>query len=236
MNDTNPRKIVSRRSRPAKAPLSQEIIITTALDIMARDGLAGLSLRRIAAALDTGPASLYVYLNNLDELHALVLDRALAAVELPEDRGLHWRERLKGLLLSYLETLDQRNGLAQLALSTIATGPNSLRIWERILGLLKEAGVDDLRAAWGLDVLTLYVTAIAAEKSNWRTSGMEFGRVKNALSAVPENALSLLSILRNPLLEGDRESRTNWALDVIIDGIVGGRNTTSRMSRKSKGH
>ena len=65
-------KIISRRNRPAKAPLSRDLIVSTALEILERDGLSGLSLRRIATALDTGAASLYVYLANLNELHALI--------------------------------------------------------------------------------------------------------------------------------------------------------------------
>ena len=59
-------KIVSRRTRPAKAALSLERIVSTALEILEQEGLSGLSLRRAATALDTGPASLYVYLENLE--------------------------------------------------------------------------------------------------------------------------------------------------------------------------
>lgn len=181
------RVIVSRRNRPAKAPLSREIIVATALDILAREGLAGLRLRRVATALDTGPASLYVYLANLDEMHALMLDAALAAMERPRDGG--WRARLKAVLRRYLDVLAARPGLAQLALSTIASGPHSLRIREILLGLLKEGGVDDKPAAWGVDLLILCVTAIVAEQS---------------------------------LHRGDEpEGRGAWAIDVLVDGLVG---------------
>src|SRR5580704_16218913 len=121
MNDKTHREIISRRTRPAKAPLSRDIIISTALGILEKDGLSGLSLRRVATALDTGGASLYVYLANLDVLYSLMLDQALAAVMLPEACGLPWRDRLKKYLLSYRHVLYERQGLAQLAMSTIAT-------------------------------------------------------------------------------------------------------------------
>jgi AcrR family transcriptional regulator len=214
-------KITSRRSRPAKAPLSRELIVATALDILERDGLAGLSLRRVAAALDTGAASLYVYLANLNELHALMLDQALAAVKPPQARGLPWRDRLRAFLLSYLRVLYERQGLAQLALSTMATGPNALRIWEALLGLLKEGGAGDVKAAWGADLLTLYATATAAEKNNWRTSGLGPEGLKNALSGVSAEEFPLVYALKDTMLAGDAELRTAWALDIIIDGIVG---------------
>jgi AcrR family transcriptional regulator len=222
MSDTNPREIKSRRNRPAKAPLSRDLIVSTALVILEKDGLSGLSLRRVATALDTGAASLYVYLANLDELYALMLDQALSTVQLPEDLRQPWRVRLKTFLASYLRVLNDRQGLAQLAMSTIATGPNSLCMWEMLLGLLKEGGVDDARAGWGVDLLLLYVTAIATEQSNWRATGQDFGRVKSALSNVSAEQFPLVSALfQGGMLSDadDGESRVQWALDVIIDGI-----------------
>jgi AcrR family transcriptional regulator len=228
MSAGNPRQTVSRRGRPAKAPLSRDLIVTTALAILDQDGLHGLSLRRVAAALDTGAASLYVYLANLGELHALVLDQALAAVRLPEARGLPWRDRLKAVLRGYRHVLDARQGLAQLALSTIATGPNSLRIWELLLGLLKEGGADNVKATWGVDLLTLYVTAVAAEQSNWRASGEGIGRVKNALLTVSAEEFPLVFASREAWLAGDADARFEWSIDVIVDGIVGGRLPAAR--------
>ena len=59
---TNARKApVSRRDRPAKPPLSREGVIAVSLRIMRDEGLEKVTMRRIAAELDTGPASLYVY-------------------------------------------------------------------------------------------------------------------------------------------------------------------------------
>jgi AcrR family transcriptional regulator len=229
------REIISRRNRPAKDPLSRDVIVSTALDILDRDGLSGLSLRRIATALDTGAASLYVYLENLNELHALMLDRALAAVKLPEDPSILWRERLKAFLLDYLHTLYVRQGLAQLALSTIATGPNSLRIWEQLLGLLKEGGVDDVRAAWGVDLLILYVTAIAAEQSIRRASGQGLERVKTALFAVSVEEFPLVFAFKEALLSFGGHTRSEWALNIIIDGIVGGRLPASHATENGGG-
>jgi AcrR family transcriptional regulator len=229
MRNKSPREIISRRNRPAKAPLSRDIIVSTALGILEKDGLSALSLRRVATALDTGAASLYVYIANLDELYALMLDHALAAVELPRAFDQPWRVRLKEYLASYLRILNERQGLAQLAMSTIATGPHSLRMWEVLLGLLKEGGVDATRQVWGVDMLLLYVTAIAAEQSNWRATGQDFGRVKSALATVSAEQFPLVSALFKGVAfsgTGDGESRARWALDVIVDGIKADNTST----------
>ena len=222
MTDAPSRNIISRRNRPAKSPLSRDVIVSTALHILEREGLSGLTLRRIATALDTGPASLYVYVTNLDELHTLMLDRALEAVHLPRSPKLTWRDRLKTLLRSYLNVLYQRPGLAQIALSTIAAGPSSLRILEMILSLLQEGGVDDLKAAWGVDLLILYVTAIAAEQSQRHEGDQSLERVKKALSTASKDQFPRVFALKDALLAGDGGSRNDWALDVIIEGIAHG--------------
>jgi AcrR family transcriptional regulator len=47
----------SRRERPAKPPLSRDAIVAAALEIAAAEGVEALSMRRLAQALDTGPAS-----------------------------------------------------------------------------------------------------------------------------------------------------------------------------------
>lgn len=210
------RTVISRRNRPAKAPLTREGIVAKGLEILASEGLAGLSLRRVATALDTGPASLYVYLPNLGALHAEMLDAALAAVAVPEAGP--WRERLKAVLWRYLTVLTERPGLAQLALGTIASGANSLRVWEMLLGLLQEGGVDDKTAVWGVDLLILYVTAIAAEQS--LRSGDDLARVEAALASISPVAYPLVCAARATLLAGGEE-RGLWALNVIIDGLVG---------------
>jgi AcrR family transcriptional regulator len=222
MSSAASRGIISRRTRPAKPPLSLDGIVSTALHILEREGLSGLSLRRVAAALDTGAASLYVYVANLEELRALMLDRALEPVQLSGSRRLSWRDRLKTFLRAYFSVLYARRGLAQIALSTIAAGPSSLRIWETLLSLLQEGGVDDVKAAWGVDLLILYVTAIAAEQSQRRESDRSLVRVREALSGASPDQFPRVFALKEALLSGDGASRSDWALDVIIDGIAGG--------------
>lgn len=219
------REIIGRRDRPAKPPLSRDVIVATALGILEKDGLSGLSLRRVAAALDTGASSLYVYLANLNELYALMLDHALSEMPLPEDSGQFWRERLKTYLAAYLGVLNRRRGLAELAMSTLATGTNSLRMWEVLLGFLKEGGIADTALVAGVDMLLLHVTAIAKEESSQRAHAEELESGPNALADVPASQFPLATALfKRGMFSGggNDDARVEWQLDVILDGI--GRN------------
>ena len=220
MATPKPRQVLSRRSRPAKSPLSQEAIVSTALDLLSREGMAGLSLRKVAAVLDTGAASLYVYVANLDELHALVLDRVLGEVVTPAGRDGDWRYRLKAALRSYSEALYARPGLAQVALSTIPSGPNMVELTESLLALLEQGGVEPGRAAWAVDLLLLHTSAFAAERDN-RRSGDEVAlrRAQEALGSVSPDEHPHIHALGAELFSGE-QSRYDWGLDVLINGVL----------------
>jgi len=219
MNTPKAHPIVSRRNRPAKSPLSREVIVTTALALLTQDGLSGLSLRKVAAALDTGPASLYVYVANLAELHALMLDQALGALAFPITQEGGWRDRLKAVLTAYLRVLYDGPGLAQLALSTIPVGPHALRLLETLLDLLLEGGIDPAVAAWAVDLLTLHVAAVAAEQSVRRAQGATFGPVTRAVEAAPAADYPHIHALRVELLSGG-STRFGWGVDVLINGVL----------------
>src|SRR5580693_1418732 len=88
----------STRDRPAKAPLSVGAIVDAALAILKSDGLEAVTMRRVAAALDTGAASLYVYVSGREGLHLAMLDRVTAEVTLEVPDPSRWRVQLHGLL------------------------------------------------------------------------------------------------------------------------------------------
>jgi AcrR family transcriptional regulator len=215
-----PAKIISRRARPAKTPLSVDAIVDAALEIMARDGLDSLGMRKVAAALDTGPASLYVYVDNFVALLSLILDRTFAKVTIPSPSRGDWRERLSIVLLSYMKVLMSMRGLGQLALTVVSTGPGAMRILEAILAFLREGGVDDGRAAWAADTLLLQFAAIAAEQDAHSRYTPLFGMVKRALEELPAGTYPNIHALKEKLLEGPPRVRIRWTLDALINGAL----------------
>jgi AcrR family transcriptional regulator len=214
---------ISRRERPAKPALTRQGIIDAALEILSEEGIDKVTMRRLAAVLDTGPASLYVYVRNTEDLHAQMLDALLRPVVAAVPAQGSWRERLKALLTSYLDLLSRHPKIARMALSTQPSGSNYLDLVEAVLSLLGEGGVDDQAAAWGLDLLLLYPTAIAVEHSGPKTAGQEAEErsalAKSIAEADPERLRRVLA-LGEQLTSGDAATRTDWALDVLIDGLI----------------
>ncbi len=202
-----------------KPPLGRDVIVTEALRQLTEDGLKGMSLRRVAAALETGPASLYAYVDDLEALHALVLDRALEGVDTRKTAKSGWRDRLFQVLESYARVLSASKGLAQLAFGAVAIGPNALRIIEAVMALLQEGGVDVATAAWAVDLLTLYVTAVVAEHSGGTDPVAPEGAVSRAIRGVSEQQYPRIHAARDDLLSGEPHERFRWAVDVLLEGI-----------------
>ncbi|WP_279583358.1 helix-turn-helix domain-containing protein [Fodinicola feengrottensis] len=73
--------------RPAKPALTRESIVGTAVMLMGAEGLNRVTMRRLAQELDTGAASLYVYVRNTAELHAAILDDLLGGLDLSPVKG-----------------------------------------------------------------------------------------------------------------------------------------------------
>src|SRR5476651_157664 len=153
----------STRDRPAKAPLSEDAVVEAALTILQSDGLEAVTMRRVAAALDTGAASLYVYVSGREGLLQAMLDRVTATIELEAPDSSCWRAQLHSLLQRMHQALAAHPGIAALTLEDPPTTEVVLRLTENLLGILLAGGIDPQDAAWACDIFVSLVTAVASE-------------------------------------------------------------------------
>ncbi|WP_433046727.1 TetR/AcrR family transcriptional regulator [Dactylosporangium sp. CS-033363] len=220
----SPRRVpVSRRERPAKPALSREGLVQAALAIMRAEGLEKVTMRRLASELDTGPASLYVYVRNTAELHGALLDDLLSDVH-PPGAGTPWREGVVGLLVQYTRILIGQPSLARSVLTLRPSGPNYVRLIDALLGLLRAGGVPLRQAAWGVDLLLQLATATAAEQGTRDEAADPDHEVNLQAMAVREASADEFPEIvraRDELFSGDGEQRGRWAFAALLDGIAG---------------
>lgn len=208
----------SRRDRPAKALLSRTVIIDAALELVAQHGLGAVTLRKVADRLDTGPASLYVYVENRDELLRRMLDRALSDVTEVPVKHKRWRRRLVELLTQVLVALNRYPGIAQAAISSPLSIPAMAAIGDNALALLREGGLDDQSAVWTRDALILFTVGTAmqgaAERSTAGAAAGEPDGGQGAGRGDPERTLvgvesEQFTFALNSIIRGARESRAD---------------------------
>ncbi|MFD3584599.1 TetR/AcrR family transcriptional regulator [Streptomyces sp. NPDC058683] len=207
----------SRRERPAKPALTREGIVGAAVEVLRAEGLQKVTMRRLAQELDTGPASLYVYVRNTAELHAAVLDELLGTVGPAPAEG-DWRERLERVLVAYTEMLLEHPSLARSALTARPHGPHYLNLIETLLGLLAEGGVPRERAAWGVDLLLQHATSTAAEHAGTE-SQEEWDTLARTLREASDRTHPHIAAASGELLSGAPEARVSWAFQALVNGI-----------------
>ena len=213
----------SRRDRPAKAPLSREAIVDAALMILERDGAKKLTIRSVAAELDTGPASLYVYVPSATALHALLVDRLLGALDLGWEPSEPWRDRLDRVLGDYVSLLAERGDLARAVMFVWPDGPHYLDLIDLLVRLLRSAGAGERTIAWGIDVLLQQASATAAEwAAHAAGTGQDLADLTGTLrDADRERHAALVDVGPDAFTQGTHEERAAWARSILIDGIIG---------------
>ena len=128
-------------------------------------------MRRVAAALDTGAASLYVYVSGREGLLQAMLDRVTATIELEAPDPSRWRAQLHSLLQRMHQALVAHPGIAAMTLADSPTTEAVLRLTENLLGILLAGGLDPQDAAWACDIFVSLVTAAAREDDVRRPRG-----------------------------------------------------------------
>src|SRR3954451_7938060 len=152
----------STRDRPAKAPLSIDAVIDAGLRVLRAEGIDAVSTRRVAAELDTGAASLYVYVNNRQDLLNQMFDAVAGQIDLSDKPDpKRWRDQLERLLTATRDAMDRYPGIARVPLANVPTGPNVIRASDHLLGILRAGGVNDRSAPWFGEVDLLHAHAAA---------------------------------------------------------------------------
>src|SRR5829696_142165 len=153
-----------RREEPARGerrPLTRDAIVEAALKLLDRDGVAGLSMRRLALELGVGAASLYWHVRDKEELLGLLLDRIVGEAEVPDPDPENWREQVKELARENRRLLQRHRDAAQISLGRIPVGPHSMPVLERNLAILLAAGLPARVVALAADMFALYVGGFA---------------------------------------------------------------------------
>ncbi len=218
---------ISRRDRPAKEALSRALIVETGLRILDQDGMDALTMRRVGQELDTGAASLYVYVTNREDLLDAMLDRALGDVEFPPVDGGTWQERLTTIVERTIEAMSRHDQLALVALGAIPTSQNALKILDKLIAALMHSGLDKETISFAVDLLYLYATATAAENSAYRrrliTRDTEQSYVEG-IDAVYETLSAAdyphIFSLGRVILAGSGDARGEWMLKTLLAGIL----------------
>lgn len=143
---------IERRARTDSGNLTVERIVHLAMDIADREGLEAISMRHIAAELQSGVMSLYYYVQGKGDLLDLLLDAAFDEIEIPRQATGDWQQDLRLFALRTRACLKRHVWATGLMNARPAIGPHRLAQIEFALSTVSGLGLSltDMFRAIGL--------------------------------------------------------------------------------------
>ncbi|MBO0881762.1 MAG: TetR/AcrR family transcriptional regulator C-terminal domain-containing protein [Mycobacterium sp.] len=129
-----------------------------------REGLAAVSMRRLAAVLQARTMSLYSHVANKDELLDLMLDELAREGMLGPDLPPHWREAAKAIAIRTRELALAHPWCIELFGQRAQLGPNTMRLLEERVQALDELALAPATAWSAITVLHDYVLGYAVRE------------------------------------------------------------------------
>jgi AcrR family transcriptional regulator len=120
--------------------LSRERIITAAIELIEREGVEAVSMRRIAAELGCGVMSLYNHLPSKAALLDDVAERVLSGIEFTAEPGAGWEDQVRAQARAFRAIARKYPRSAMVVVSRPTTSVTGLRPIENALATLGEAG------------------------------------------------------------------------------------------------
>jgi AcrR family transcriptional regulator len=206
----------AQRTRGPKPAMSLEQIADAAIAIADAEGLAAVSMQRVAAGLGYTKMSLYRYLPGKAELVSVMLERGLG--EPPVLAAAEWRAALtqwcRLLLAVYV-----RHPWAQLAtIGPRPLGPHELGWMDRALAVLP----DGLTGAERLDavaVLALHARNLAAQESSRHREADLAREIGAVLAQHPDRFPAVAAAMADAAARGGQDQAFDFGVARILDGL-----------------
>ena len=119
-------------------------IVGAATAVADRDGLDGLSMRRVAQDLGVTAMTLYTYVPGKDELVELMLDAAYLAMPREPHGRRRWRARVRQVAEDNRALYERHPWAAQVSFSRPPLGPGLMAKYEHELRAFDDTGLGDV--------------------------------------------------------------------------------------------
>jgi AcrR family transcriptional regulator len=200
-------------------PRSREALAAAGLELLDREGLDALTMRRLATAAGVGTMTLYGYFRDKDDLLDAVIDAAAARHAIPELRG-DWRAQLRTLFAHFEAVLAAHPALVAVRLRRPILTTGGFRVTEQGMRILLEAGFDRAQAARAFRALFVHSFGSAGLRPHGGNPG-EDASVRAAIAALPAAEFPALAASA-PELAATMEPDAQFAadLELILDGLA----------------
>ena len=221
-----------RAKREPKVSLSRERALTVAVALADRDGIAAVTMRKLANELGVEAMSLYHHVANKDEILDGMIDFVFAEIDVPRS-DLSWKVAMRERGASVRAALTRHPWSISIMESRTSPGPATLRHHDAVIGCCRAAGFSLPMTAHAFSMIDSYIYGFVMQEINLP---FDSGDDLHDLAASMEPLLSagtyphFIEFVTNHALQpgyvyGDE---FDFGLDLILDGLEAAARKKSR--------
>jgi AcrR family transcriptional regulator len=208
--------------RPAKFSRGQ--LQTAALALLDEQGLPGLSMRALAAALGTGPMTIYNHVAHRADLEVLVIEAVVAKARWPRRRtDGDWRRDVRAIATAMWRAVRAHPHAIPLLLTRRTRSPAALDVAEALLDALARGGRSGQRLLIAFRTVNAFVMGFAqAELAG--PLAVEAGEAPAAvirrMRALPTQRYPRLIEIATAAATSDAAREFRNGLDAVLAGLA----------------
>jgi AcrR family transcriptional regulator len=203
-----------------RARFTTDEIAAAALGIVDTAGLNALSMRSLAAALGTGPMTVYNYVPDKEGLEELVVAAVVAQVQLPDPTD-DWQHDAYAIADAMWRGVRAHPAAIPLVLTRRTSSATGFAAADSLIDALTRAGLPDRdRLAAFHAVLGLVVGAAQAELAGSLTQGQDAADAAARIGAVAGTTYPHIEALSRVAMQTTAEEDFDRGLRMLLDGIA----------------
>ena len=202
--------------------LTRERILVTALELVDKDGIDALSMRRLASELGVDPMALYHHLPGKRAVVAGLVELVFREFQVPPAESMAWQDRVRAVAAAYRALVRSHpNFVLYLAADREASALGALEGSEALYAALEAAGLPPRLILLAADLVVDYV------------NGYVLGDVEGQLGQPGERAAFIARLTESPadqfptirrviasLTEDELGGDFHAGLNIILAGIA----------------
>jgi AcrR family transcriptional regulator len=217
----------SPRRRAPRNSLNADRILDAAISLLDRSGTEAFTMRALAEQLGVGTMAVYSHFRGKDEISDAVAQRLLDTIELPPAGCAEPRAELREVCCGVYRLFTEHPSALQLLTLRPIRGDDAITVIDRMLGLLRAAGLPRTEAARAHVALMQYTVGSALWNTRRARALCEEGareRVRAKLDSLPRDRYPALVSLAPELLcvQDNGMAQYERGLDAMVEGLLGG--------------
>ena len=207
--------------RPAKFSRTQ--LQAAALALVDKHGLDGLSMRALAAALGTGPMTIYNHVADRADLEVLVVEAIVGQAHWPRRHRAEWRADVREIATAMWRAVRAHPHAIPLILTRRTRSPGALEVAEALLAALARSGRSRRSLLIAFRAVSAFVMGFAqAELAGPLAveAGEQARAVIRRVRSLPRARYPRLVEIATSAATSRAEREFRLGLDLLLDGLA----------------